>query len=77
MDFRPEEAEFSQALMRRANQTIMVADHSKFGRQAAVQVCDFAAVDLLVTETAPDQVFCRRLDDAGVRLLTADRSRPS
>ena len=71
MDFHPEEAEFSQALMRRANQTIVVADHTKFGRQAPVKVCDFEAVDLLITDHDPDADWRKRLSEADVRVLSA------
>ena len=72
MDFHPEEAEFSQALIRRSNQTIVVADHSKFGRQAPVQVCGLSSVSLLITNQAPPPGYAERLAEAGVRLLVSD-----
>lgn len=71
MDFHPEEAEFSQALMRRAGRTIVVADHSKLDRQAPVKVCDLEAVDMLITDRAPEGYWKRRLDEAGVALATS------
>lgn len=71
MDFHPEEAELSQAMIARANQTIVVADRSKFGRQASVRVCGFSSVDLLITDQAPPPAYRERLVDEGVRLLVA------
>ncbi len=72
MDFHPEEAEFSQALIARANQTIVVADRSKFGRQAPVQVCDFSSVSLMISDQAPPPAYRERLAEAGVRLLVSE-----
>ena len=50
MDFHPEEAEFSQAVIAQASRVVVTADHSKFGRQATVKVCDLADVDALITD---------------------------
>jgi DeoR family glycerol-3-phosphate regulon repressor len=72
MDFYLQEAEFSRALMGRADQTIVVADHSKFGSHAPVKVCGFEEVDLLITDRAPPPELARRLTEAGTNLLIAD-----
>lgn len=72
MDFHPEEAEFSQAVIARANRVMVVADHSKFGRQASVMVCALEGADLLVTDQPPPPAFAKRLADAGVEVLIPD-----
>ncbi|MFQ5772974.1 MAG: DeoR/GlpR family DNA-binding transcription regulator [Kiloniellaceae bacterium] len=71
VDFHLSEAEFSQAVMRQAGRVMIVADHSKFAARAPVRVCDFADVDVLVTERAPPPPFAERLSEAGVRVLIA------
>lgn len=69
MDFHPEEAEFSQAVIAQASRVIVAADHSKFGRQATVKVCDLSAVDTLITDQPPPQPFARRLSEAQVEIV--------
>ncbi len=72
MDFHPEEAEFSQAVIARSTRVMVVADHSKFGRQASVMVCGPEGVDLLVTDQPPPPAFAKRLAEAGVEVLIPD-----
>lgn len=69
MDFHPEEAEFSQAVIAQAGRVIVAADHSKFGRQATVKVCDLSDVDALITDRPPPAAFARRLAEAEVEIL--------
>ena len=71
MDFYPEEAEFSRAVIAQADRIFVVADHTKFGRHAPVKVCDFDAVDAVITERPPPALFAQRLADSGVRVLAA------
>jgi DeoR family glycerol-3-phosphate regulon repressor len=70
MDFHPEEAEFSQAVIAQASRVIVAADHSKFGRQASVKVCDLSGVDALITDQAPPPSFAKRLADADVEIVS-------
>ncbi|MEM7223263.1 MAG: DeoR/GlpR family DNA-binding transcription regulator [Pseudomonadota bacterium] len=71
MDYYLEEAEFSQAAIGRAERVMVVADHTKFGNQAPVQVCDFAAVDVIVTDQAPEAAIARRLKAAKTAVKVA------
>ena len=71
MDFQLCEAEFARAAIDQAEQTLVVADRSKFGRKAPIKVCDADAVDLLLTEAPPPPPFAERLCEAGVRLMAA------
>ena len=72
MDFHLQEAEFSRALMQRAERTLVVTDHTKFGGHAPVRVCGFEEIDLLITDRAPPPELAQRIADARVRLLVAD-----
>ena len=71
MDYHLCEVEFSRAVMARAERTVVVADHSKFGRGAFVEVCALEAIDLLITDQPPPADFARRLRDGGVQVLVA------
>ena len=71
MDSELMEAEYSRVVIDQAQTVIIVADRSKFGRRALVRVCDFDAVDILVTSAPPPADIARRLSDAGVEVIVA------
>lgn len=70
MDFHPEEAEFSQAVIAKSNRVIVAADHSKFGRPASVQVCDLSKIDALISDRPPPPAFAKALAEAEVEVVT-------
>ena len=72
MDSHLSEAEFSRAVISQAQRVMVVADHSKFGSEAAVKVCDLDAVTSIVTDCAPPPPFCKALRRAGVTLLAPE-----
>ncbi|WP_225766707.1 DeoR/GlpR family DNA-binding transcription regulator [Inquilinus sp. Marseille-Q2685] len=72
VDFHLFEAEFSHAAMAQAAETWVIADHSKFGREAPVKVCSLADVDLVLTDRPPPPDFARRCDAAGVRIAVPE-----
>lgn len=71
MDHNLEEAEFGRVVLSRGANRIIVSDCSKFGRQGLVKVCDFADIDMLVTDAAPTGPLAEALAAAGVRMRTA------
>lgn len=72
VDFHLFEAEFARAAMAQAQENWVVADRSKFGRDAPIRICDLSMVDAVVCDgrTTPD--FERRCREADIRLLTPD-----
>lgn len=72
MDYHLPEAEFGQTVIARAAHVIVVADHSKFQNQAPVKVCDFHQIGTLITDRIPPDPVRRRLEEAEVRLVTAE-----
>jgi DeoR family transcriptional regulator, glycerol-3-phosphate regulon repressor len=74
MDFHLEEAEFSRVAIRRAERTIIVADHTKFGRRALVSVCPLSAVQTLITDEPLRASFQDRLRRAEATVLIAERA---
>lgn len=69
MDYHLEEAEFSRAVIRQANKTIVVADHSKFGNSNFIKVCDFDAVDMVVVDQLPPVNIMNEFNEAGVEVI--------
>ena len=72
MEFHLNEAEFSRAVIARADRVMVVADHSKFAAQAPVRVGGFAEVDTLITDRPPPPPIAKRLSEAGVNVTIAD-----
>jgi DeoR family transcriptional regulator, glycerol-3-phosphate regulon repressor len=66
-----QEAAFSRTIIERADQVIIVADSTKFGRRAPVRLTDVDVIDYVVTETAPPRPVADLLDSAGVEIVLA------
>ncbi|MEU1056818.1 DeoR/GlpR family DNA-binding transcription regulator [Streptomyces sp. NPDC005876] len=64
------EAAVNRLLCERAERVVVAADSSKLGRRAFARICPAGAVDTLVTDTAADPGAVRRLEEAGVTVVT-------
>jgi DeoR family glycerol-3-phosphate regulon repressor len=71
MDYVLEEAEFARVVLTRGTRSIVVTDHTKFGRQGLVQVCGFDAFGELATDLPPPRDIAAAVEKAGARLLVA------
>jgi DeoR family glycerol-3-phosphate regulon repressor len=71
MDYDLEEAEFARMVLSRGKRAIVVTDHSKFGRQGLVRVCDFSAVTELFTDKAPPREIADAMKAASVKVTLA------
>ena len=69
LDFDPEEVRVSQEILRSARQSIVVADHSKFGRKAPVRIASLKDVDQFVTDALPPKALVKELDLAKTNLV--------
>ncbi len=67
----PAEAFTKQLVMGRARQVVLMADGSKLGTHSFVHAGRLDQVDVLVTDTTPDDRSARTLARAGVQVLTA------
>jgi DeoR family transcriptional regulator, glycerol-3-phosphate regulon repressor len=70
VDFHLFEAEFSRAAMAQAEETWVIADQSKFGREAPVKVCELGKVQQIITDAPPPEDFAMRCASMGVRIVT-------
>ncbi len=55
-----------------ADEVILAVDHSKFGRRAIAPLCEWADVDVVVTDAETDEPTRQWLAEAGVEVLVAE-----
>jgi DeoR family glycerol-3-phosphate regulon repressor len=67
------EADFAQAALQQAQEAWIIADESKFGREAPVKVCQLGVVDAIVTSAPPPEPFAARCVEEGVRILLPEQ----
>jgi DeoR/GlpR family transcriptional regulator of sugar metabolism len=61
------------ALVAAARQVIVLADHTKLGRDTMCQTVPTQRIDVLVTDSGADPAVVHALVDAGVHVVVADR----
>ncbi|RJS91494.1 DeoR/GlpR family DNA-binding transcription regulator [Salinisphaera sp. Q1T1-3] len=63
------EAQIKRVMMRHARRRALLVDHTKFDRNALVQICDLADIDVVVTDIAPEPAWVERLAAMDVQLI--------
>jgi DeoR family transcriptional regulator, fructose operon transcriptional repressor len=63
--------ETERAMMRAANEVIVVADSTKFGHQSLTHLCPLTAVNHLVVDNGITEEWRRKVQAAGVDLIVA------
>ena len=71
-DFDMREVMVARAIVERSRQVWLVADASKFGRPAMIEMAPLKVVHTLFTDSAPDALFDRLLRDQDVRCIVAN-----
>lgn len=66
--------ETERAMMRCAEEVIVVADSTKFGHQSLANLCPLNAVHCLIVDAEIDPKWQKQLSDAGVKVLIAEKS---
>lgn len=76
MEYRIEAADIINTMIAQSRRSTILADSTKFDKTTMVGICDFSAVDRIITEFRPSDMLCTALDKAGVELhvtgLTTD-----
>lgn len=73
MDHDLAEAEFARMVLSRGQRSVVVTDHTKFGRHGLVEVCDFSGFSELATDRPPERDIADALAAAGTRLVVAQQ----
>ena len=68
-DYDLREVKVAQTIIAQAREVWLVADQSKFGRPAMVQLATLDQIDRLFTDAAPPEPFPALLENADVQLL--------
>ena len=63
--------ETEQAMMKSAHQVVLVADHTKFGKQALTKLCGLEKIQHLVVDEGVSPEDRRQIENAGVLLQVA------
>jgi DeoR family transcriptional regulator, fructose operon transcriptional repressor len=63
--------ETERRMMQCADEVVVVADHTKIGRQALAFLCELSAIDLLIVDTDARPEQLRLFDQAALRYLLA------
>jgi len=71
LDFDPAEVRAREALMANCRMRILVADTTKFGRNATVRGGCITDIDCFITDGPPPEPIAQRLQAAGIRLELA------
>ncbi len=71
LDFDYHEIRVSQAIVENSRRVFLVADHSKFGRNALARLGSISMVDDLFTDADPPRALSRLMAQQGVRLHVA------
>ncbi|RDD60257.1 DeoR/GlpR family transcriptional regulator [Ferruginivarius sediminum] len=74
LDFDYREVRVAQAIISNSRRVLLVADHTKFGRDAMVRLGRMAQVDDLLTDHEPPADMAEMLREAGVRIHVAGMS---
>lgn len=65
------EASVKRALINAARRTVVLADHSKFGREDFALVAPISSIDTVVTDSSTDAEFIDEIESIGPRVVVA------
>ncbi len=71
LDFDYQEVAVGRTIIQNSRKVFLVADHSKFGREAMVRLADITDIDALFTDKKPNPDMCERLLKGNVELHIA------
>ena len=65
----PLEAQFCRLVIQKSRETVVVADHSKFGKVAFAHIANLNKIDKIITDSAVDQEYIDQLKDKGIGVI--------
>ena len=73
LDFDYREVRVAQAMMANARHSYLIADHSKFGRNALVRMGHISEFNALFTDERPPEAIMKQMEEHGIRMFLAER----
>ncbi|MGE8396192.1 MAG: DeoR/GlpR family DNA-binding transcription regulator, partial [Comamonas sp.] len=70
-DYDLREVKVAQTIIQQSREVWLAADHSKFDRQAMVELAKLDQIDRLFTDAPPPTSFARLLEEAEVQCIVA------
>ena len=67
----PMEASVKRRAVEAANQTILLADHTKFGRESLIVTVPLEAIDVVVTDSKTPEIYYSEIAAKGVKVVIA------
>jgi len=67
----PLEAQLCRLVIRKSRETIVVADHSKFGKVTFAHIANLNEIDKVITDSAVDQEYIRQLKEEDIEVILA------
>ena len=67
-------SEVKKQIVSAANEVIVLADHSKFGRVTKFQVLSFNEIDLIITDAEKDSPCVKEIIEQGVEILFVEKT---
>ena len=71
-DFHMDEAVLHRQMLKNAWQAIVLADSTKIGSRAVVNVCPLEDIDILITDRDAPKQLVKMLEQAGVQVIIAE-----
>jgi DeoR/GlpR family transcriptional regulator of sugar metabolism len=71
-EYNLEDTQVKQVLIRTAQEKVLVADSSKFGRATFASICPLSAIDTIVTDSGIEPDLVRALRDRHIRVVIAE-----
>lgn len=71
MRYRIDEVMIARAMVERAQNVTILADHTKIGKAVFMTICDISQVTNLVTDREPPAEFAKLLADVGTNIIVA------
>lgn len=72
LEYDPLEGDVSRSILRNCDQSVLLADHSKWQRRAGVKVAGFDAIDYFFTDELPSLETEQVLASANVEVVTVE-----
>ena len=72
LDFDSREVAVSRTILKNARTRILVADQSKFERNAPVRICNLSELDYVILDREPPGKFLEVAKSCGTRVVTGE-----